>query len=71
MSERSTYEPPDDFSDTSNRLHDLLKPVRRWQSFCANPSSELCNKPFMLLVGEAGQGKTHRLCDVARLRGEA
>ncbi len=37
---------------------DLLK-------FCSVEEAMLANQPGLLLVGEAGQGKTHLLCDVA------
>lgn len=33
--------------------------------FCEDPAAILTNRPAMLLVGEAGQGKTHLLCDIA------
>lgn len=33
--------------------------------FCADAEAVLANRPALLLVGEAGQGKTHLLCDVA------
>jgi hypothetical protein len=65
------YIPPDDFTSISNNLIELIKAVRNWESFLATPESDLCNKPFMVLVGEAGQGKTHRLCEIARRRTES
>ena len=33
--------------------------------FCESDEAALANRPASLLVGEAGQGKTHLLCDIA------
>jgi hypothetical protein len=34
-------------------------------NFCESDEAVLANRPALLLVGEAGQGKTHLLCDIA------
>ena len=70
-SKRSSYTPPDAFTNTSDDLSELMRAIRSWRSFLAMPESNLCNNPCMLLVGEAGQGKTHRLCEIARCRTES
>lgn len=33
--------------------------------FCESDEAAVTNRPALLLVGEAGQGKTHLLCDIA------
>jgi len=42
--------------------------VRRIKDFCDRPDACLANNPCLLLLGEAGIGKTHFLCDIARKR---
>lgn len=44
------------------RLEDELHEFESWMDAS---SSELADRPAMLLVGQAGSGKTHLLCDVA------
>jgi hypothetical protein len=68
--EPGQYVPSDEFTTVTDNLHRLQKAVHELQGFCANLESMLCNTPYMLLIGEAGQGKTHRLCDVARRRSD-
>lgn len=42
--------------------------VRGIKDFCDRPDAGLANNPFLLLMGEAGIGKTHFLCDIAKNR---
>lgn len=42
--------------------------VRRIKDFCDRPDVSLANNPFFLLLGEAGIGKTHFLCDITKNR---
>ena len=40
--------------------------LERMEEFSGGPHATLANRPALLLSGEAGQGKTHLLCDVAK-----
>jgi len=51
--------------DTFRKLGEI---VRRIRDFCDRPYVGLANNPFLLLLGEAGIGKTHFLCDIAKKR---
>src|SRR3990172_3437882 len=42
--------------------------VRKIKDLCDRTEARLANNPFLLLLGEAGIGKTHFLCDVAKKR---
>lgn len=48
------------------RLRDFLHSVTEVEEYAASSESCLSNQPALLLVGTAGQGKTHLLCDVAK-----
>jgi hypothetical protein len=57
--ERNPYE---------HQLYELWKlssALQTLQEFADGPETRLSRAPYMLLVGEAGSGKTHFLCDVA------
>lgn len=47
------------------RLGDVIYKI---ENFCYRPGLKLANNPFLLLLGEAGIGKTHFLCDIAKKR---
>ena len=49
-------------------FRELGEIVRRIKGFCDRPDTRLANNPFLLLLGEAGIGKTHFLCDIAKKR---
>jgi hypothetical protein len=49
----------------------LYRELREIYEYAASDEARLSNLPALLLVGEAGRGKTHLLCDVARHRIEA
>ena len=55
-----------DFSDYS--LHEACSCIGEVLEFCHSSSAILANNPAMLLVGEAGLGKTHLVCSVAENR---
>jgi len=46
----------------------FTREARQFSEFAASNEAYLSNVPALLLVGEAGRGKTHLLCDVARHR---
>lgn len=50
---------------TFRKLGEIVLKIR---AFCDRPDVSLANNPFLLLLGEAGIGKTHFLCDIAKKR---
>lgn len=46
-----------------NKLNEAIYEI---SNFCNSPESRLVNEPYLLLLGEAGIGKTHFLCDIAK-----
>jgi hypothetical protein len=52
------------------QLNQLTRELHALQVFIRTDEAELANKPAMLLVGDAGKGKTHLLCDVAKHRNQ-
>lgn len=49
-------------------LRKLVGLLRTMQDLVSNAEAQLSNLPALLMVGKAGTGKTHLLCDVARRR---
>jgi hypothetical protein len=62
-----TYEIHDDGFSTY-RLRETSSCIGEVLDFCASRDAALANLPAMLLVGEAGLGKTHLVCSVAEKR---
>lgn len=56
------------FSDEIYQLKELLAEFHKCKDFIDSESALLANVPALLLRGEAGTGKTHLLCDVAKAR---
>ncbi len=54
--------------DEIYRAHRLIGALFALQHFGASSSASAANNPSVLIVGEAGVGKTHLLCDVATRR---
>lgn len=50
---------------TFRKLEDIVLKIK---GFCDRPDAKLANNPNLLLLGEAGIGKTHFLCDIAKNR---
>jgi len=48
--------------------NDLYDTLSSFIEFAGSDPVELCNYPFALLIGPAGSGKTHFLCDIAEQR---
>jgi len=44
----------------------LRSALRSLARFCSGSAAKAANTPYLLLSGDAGQGKTHLLCDVSR-----
>jgi hypothetical protein len=56
-----------------NELHDLLdftSGVRGFKNFIYSATCRLSNKPYLILTGEAGMGKSHLLADIVEKRKE-
>ncbi len=49
-------------------LYKTQQEIRNFEEFSLSVSAKLSNKPFLLLTGLAGTGKTHLLCDVVETR---
>jgi hypothetical protein len=60
------------YSEENNYLHRFLLEIKKLSNYIESESVLVSNNPFLLVVGEAGKGKTHLFCDVAsnRLRQE-
>ncbi len=60
-----------DKNKLDNQIYELRKlrdAVGFFNYYSENEASKLSNKPFLLLKGQAGVGKTHLLCDIFNLR---
>ena len=49
-------------------FREIYKIVDKIKNFCDGTEVRLANIPLLLLLGEAGIGKTHFLCDIAKKR---
>jgi hypothetical protein len=57
--------------DLRNEIYavgELLRSLRDLREFSQSPSARSLNRPAVLIVGTAGSGKTHLLCDAAEQR---
>ncbi len=52
--------------DTARRVNSVRSSAARIAAFCAGSHARVTNRGTLLLVGDAGQGKTHLFCDVVR-----
>jgi hypothetical protein len=67
--ERKISEPPrENHSYEISTLRRLLRDLYEVGKFAESLEAQLWNNPFLLIVGGAGSGKTHLLCDVAKRR---
>lgn len=59
----------------TERQRDIVQRIRnclsRMNEDVDSPSLAVCNAPYLLLLGSAGTGKTHLLCEMTRQRIEA
>jgi hypothetical protein len=58
----------EDLRTERHHLRELLAQLHGLENFSNSRHAGLSNKPFMLLRGVAGSGKTHLLCDLAENR---
>jgi hypothetical protein len=63
-----SYEYRKQLRDYGGDIRDLLGVLRKLQETSESKEAQLANLPALLIVGDAGIGKTHLLCDVARKR---
>ncbi len=56
------------FEAESNHLHNIMDSIDAIDQFCRSEEAQLSNTPALLLVGDAGTGKTHLFCRVAEER---
>jgi len=66
--EEQTYGHPEDFGYERYYLHDLMRVLESIQDLAASSEARLSNTAALLLVGQAGTGKTHLFCDVVKRR---
>lgn len=64
----SRREHSDNLRWRGDELQDLRQALWRLDEFISADESSLCNVPALLLVGDAGVGKTHLFCDIAERR---
>jgi hypothetical protein len=53
------------------KIDGFLTSLQTYSDFCEGSEARLANWPYLLLVGDAGKGKTHLFCDVVMQRTRA
>lgn len=66
--EQKSYSSPEDFGSERHYLYELIRNFNELESFVQSNEAKLTNLPALLLLGDAGTGKTHLFCDVAKQR---
>jgi len=66
--EETSYQHPEDYGYERYHLNELIRTLATLKDFAQSKEARLSNVPALLLVGEAGTGKTHLFCDVAKRR---
>jgi len=54
--------------DLNNRVRNFSSAIRSLSYFAESSNAKLVNDPFLLILGEAGIGKTHLVCDITKKR---
>ncbi len=62
------YSRPRGFDSERDHLFELMTDLRELQNIAESRAARLSNLPALLLAGDAGTGKTHLLCDIAKRR---
>lgn len=65
------HTPTNDFGYERYYFNELWKDLRSLEDFARCSEARLSNMPNLLLVGDAGTGKTHLFCDIAKKRVES
>jgi hypothetical protein len=68
IAERTRYRSESMFAYEKSRLSQLHPALYEADEFFRGVTAKLANTPALLLRGDAGQGKTHLFCDVAKRR---
>jgi len=55
-------------SHIQNESREILDTIYEFDKFIISDAVKYCDKPISLLLGRAGTGKTHFLCDLAHIR---
>jgi hypothetical protein len=66
--DQKSYNPPEDFGYQRHHLGELVRHLTNLKEFAESNQARLANVPALLLLGDAGTGKTHLFCDVAKQR---
>lgn len=62
---------PEDFGFERHYLYELISKLSSLEELASSNEARLANLPALLLVGDAGTGKTHLFCDIASRRAQA
>lgn len=54
--------------DLQYSIDNFHRAVRKIHSFSKSSKAQLANEPFLLILGNAGMGKTHLVCDITKNR---
>ncbi len=60
--------PSEKLNSDLHHTYETQKILRDFEQLSSGAYADLSNKPFLLLSGPAGNGKTHLLCDIAEQR---
>jgi len=66
--EQESYKQPEDYGYELYNLNELVKALIALEDFAQSNEAYLSNVPALLIVGNAGTGKTHLFCDIAKRR---
>ncbi len=65
---QKSYNQPEDYGYERYHLNELIIALIKLKDFALSSEALLSNVPALLIVGKAGNGKTHLFCDVAKQR---
>jgi len=68
VASRKKQEPSEDYGYERYHLNELIRNLVTLKDFAQSSEAHLSNVPALLVVGDAGTGKTHLFCDVAKRR---
>lgn len=66
--EQESYKHPEDYGYERYHLNELIRYLVTLKDFARSSEAHLSNVSALLLVGNAGTGKTHLFCDAAKRR---
>ncbi|MHA1279852.1 MAG: AVAST type 2 anti-phage system protein Avs2 [Candidatus Helarchaeota archaeon] len=65
---QKSYKQPEDYGYERYHINELIKALIALKDFARSSEASLSIVPALLIVGDAGTGKTHLFCDVAKQR---